>query len=189
MFDPLRERWAIFISGQGSNMRSLLDLPQLLNCHLVVSSRASATGVFYARRRGIPVELVKLPSDWSRLQQLLELYNIQKIFLLGFMKLLPADFVKNWQHKILNIHPSLLPAYAGLDSIARAYNDKESVGVTIHEVTEEMDAGPIITQRISVDKKSMPYLTLEESEFLTHTVEQRMLREFAQKWMPVPTLL
>lgn len=86
---------------------------------------------------------------------------------------------------MLNLHPSLLPMYPGLKSIEKAFEAKDDIGITVHEVTAEMDAGPIVLQRIAVDKDDLERLNLEDTEFLTHVLEQQLIREGVRKWTNV----
>ncbi|MEQ1878915.1 MAG: formyltransferase family protein, partial [Bdellovibrionia bacterium] len=123
---------------------------------------------------GVPVLTVSSPIDWDELNRSLEENNIDRIFLAGFMKIVPAKFVSKWEKKILNVHPSLLPAYPGLKSIEKAFKDGAPVGVTVHEVTAEMDAGPLVRQKRI---ETMPGLDFAATEFLVHVAEHRLVRE------------
>lgn len=149
---------AILISGRGSNMGSLiqasLDLDYPARIVTVVSNRKEAAGRAKAEKAGIP-EICLAPKDFSCAKEFEDsLHNhlikneIQLVCLAGFMRILSADFVKNWTDRILNIHPSLLPDYPGLDPQGRALADgRTETGCTVHVVTAQMDAGPIILQR------------------------------------------
>ena len=142
---------AILISGRGSNMEALLgaDLPSLRFVK-VVSNRADAQGLHRAAGHG--VEAVCVPSkgrDRATFEADLAaaLDGVHMICLAGFMRVLSARFVRAWDGRIINIHPSLLPAYPGLDPQARALADGGSVsGCTVHWVTPDVDAGPIIAR-------------------------------------------
>jgi formyltetrahydrofolate-dependent phosphoribosylglycinamide formyltransferase len=166
-----RKRIAIFISGTGSNLNAALEMRDHVDIALVVTSRRKALGVLKAHRAGVPV-FYFAPSDWSALEKSLTDYKIDFIFLLGFMKIIPGSFVAKWKGRILNIHPSLLPSYPGLDSIRKCYEDHQPLGVTVHEVTEEMDAGPIVYQR-----KVARGEDLESTEFNVHRSEHKLVRE------------
>lgn len=142
---------AILISGRGSNMEALLrsDLPSL-RFTKVVSNRADAKGLETAASLGI--EAVCVPSK-GRPREAFEadlnaaLAGIEMICLAGFMRVLSEPFVRAWEGRMINIHPSLLPAYQGLDPQARALADGVATsGCTVHWVTPEVDAGPIIAQ-------------------------------------------
>lgn len=140
-------RWAVLISGTGSNLQALLDRcfePMPL---VVYSSKASAGGLSKAKRMGIPTVVLPNPIDWKALNEDLKVRRIQKIFLLGFMKIIPDHFVKLWENRMFNLHPSLLPAYPGLQSFEKAYQEGAPLGATVHKVITELDAGPILKQR------------------------------------------
>ena len=141
-------RWAVLISGTGSNLQTLLDRAHDPLPLKVYSSKENVAGISKARRMGIPVEVLKKTLDkkidWQALHEDLLQNRIQRIFLLGFMRLLPESFVSLWEHKIINLHPSLLPTYPGLDSFERAWVDQAPLGVTVHKVNAELDAGDAI---------------------------------------------
>lgn len=121
---------------------------------LVISNRPDADGLLVARNAGIATEIVdhaKFGKDRTgferALQALLEQHRIDLVCLAGFMRLLTADFLENWQLRILNIHPALLPAFKGLDTHRRVLAAHEKIhGATVHFVVPEMDSGPIIAQ-------------------------------------------
>lgn len=153
----MTQRVAILISGGGSNMVALVD--SMTGDHparpcLVLSNTPDAGGLGKAAARGVPVAVVDhRPFAGDRagfeaaLQRELEKAGAEIVCLAGFMRILTPGFVANWQGRMLNIHPSLLPKYPGLDTHARALaaGDAEA-GCTVHEVTAELDAGPILGQ-------------------------------------------
>ena len=139
-------RWAIFVSGEGTNLAALLNL-RSSNIHLVVSSRAEAPAVDKARSAGIEVLVLPKMIDWVQVLKDLNTRKISHIFLAGFMKVIPSAFLEAWKKPILNLHPSLLPAYPGLKSIERAMADNAALGVTVHKVTSQVDGGEIVVQR------------------------------------------
>lgn len=171
----MRKRWAILISGRGSNLQAALDLIEEIDVRLVVSSKAAAPGVTRARRMAVPVEVLATPIDWQKLQQTLQTYQITHIFLLGFMKIVPPDFVTPWQGRIFNVHPSLLPEFPGLKSIERNHQAGKPMGVTVHAVTAEMDAGKKILQKVSVPQPQ--HLSLAEAKICISVDEQRLVTE------------
>ncbi len=180
-----RQRWALFISGTGSNLHATIDLRDHVDIALVVSSKHQAPGLLKAKRAGIPTLVLEPKINWDLLHQELIKHRVQRIFLLGFMKLLPEDFVRRWEGQMLNVHPSLLPLHPGLKSIEKALIKKDPVGVTVHEVIHEMDAGEKIFQkRIHPVPSGMP---LESVEQLVHLLEHRLVRESVRKWKIVPT--
>lgn len=180
-------RLCVFISGRGSNLaaaieacRELGDTPKM-QLVLVVSSDQSAPGLAKARRAGIATYVAprgfdnkvgKEKIDWDELSMKLQNLHIDMIFLLGFMRIVPAQFLTAWKEKVINLHPSLLPNYPGLNSIERAFLDGSDMGVTVHSVVPEVDRGPIIRQ-----KKSLKGKTLAESEFYVHILEQVLVKK------------
>src|SRR5262245_35992104 len=155
-----RKRVAVLISGRGSNMAALIEAARDKNYPaeivLVVSNRPDAGGLLVAESSGIATEIVdhtefgKDRAAFERaLEAILEKRQIDLVCLAGFMRLLSADFVKNWQWRMLNIHPALLPAFRGLDTHKRALESgTKRHGATVHFVVPEMDSGPIIVQGV-----------------------------------------
>ena len=153
-----KKRVAILISGRGSNMMALVeaavapDFPAEIA--LVLSNRPDAAGLDWAASRGIPVAAVdhktfgKDREAFERaMQGVLEDNSIDLVCLAGFMRVLTPWFVAQWQGRMLNIHPALLPSYRGLHTHERALEDGVKIhGCTVHFVVPEMDAGPIILQ-------------------------------------------
>lgn len=150
-------RVAILISGSGSNMVALAD--SMSGDHparpcLVLSNRPDAGGLARAAERGIPTAAVDhrpFAADRTAfeaaLSEPLEAARPDLICLAGFMRILTAPFIDRWQGRILNIHPSLLPKYRGLDTHARAIAAGErEAGCTVHEVTPDLDDGPVLGQ-------------------------------------------
>lgn len=174
-------RWALFISGQGTNMSVLLDQKWDLDVALVVSSKESAPGLKRARRAGVKTVVFSFPADWSRVVEELKKQRITHIFLLGFMKIVPSDFLKQWSQPILNIHPSLLPQFPGLDSVRRAYETSCAVGATVHHVTDVVDAGAIVLQKTSVSKEDIKKLSLDLVEKKNHRTEYFLVRQAVEK--------
>lgn len=152
-----RTKTAVLISGRGSNLAALIaaarqpDFPARIV--LVVSNVADAPGLEIARSAGIVTEVVdhrrlrpKLAFE-SQLNAVLRSAGTELVCLAGFMRILSPGFVEAWRDAILNIHPSLLPAYPGLDTHARAIaSGARTHGATVHFVRAETDAGPIIMQ-------------------------------------------
>ena len=155
-----RPRVAILISGRGSNMAALIkaakaeDFPAEIA--VVISNRADAAGLALAGAEGIStvtIESKPFGKDRSAfeaaLQSALEAHRIELICLGGFMRLFTAEFVQAWYGRMLNIHPSLLPSFPGLDPHGQALNAGVKVsGATVHFVTPETDAGPIVMQGV-----------------------------------------
>ena len=153
----MTKKVAIFISGSGSNMVALVKSMQTLQFALptlVLSNKRDAIGLNKAKKMKIPtvcIEAEKLAgfdlNFEAAIQKELENYNIDIICLAGFMRVLSSKFVNLWQGKILNIHPSLLPKYIGLNTHERVLENREEVtGCTVHEVTRKLDCGRILGQ-------------------------------------------
>jgi phosphoribosylglycinamide formyltransferase 1 len=141
----------VLISGRGSNMRSLVE--HQLPVRAVVSNRTDAAGLAFAMARGIPAIALDHKGFASRelfdqaLAEMVDRYQPAGVILAGFMRILSPWFVRHYEGRLLNIHPSLLPAFPGLDTHARALQAGVKVhGATVHFVTSDLDAGPIIVQ-------------------------------------------
>jgi phosphoribosylglycinamide formyltransferase 1 len=174
-----KQRWAVFISGRGSNLQALLDLSGEVETVLVVSSRKQAPGLWRARRAGVPTTVLPKTIDWDDLDAQLRRHRVSAIVLAGFMKIVPESFIERWKGLIFNLHPSLLPLYPGMNSIECSYRDRAAMGVSFHHVVPEVDAGEILLQK-QVFKRSEALelgLTLEEAEFFIHVTEHRVMRE------------
>ena len=180
-------RWAVFLSGRGSTAQSAFDMLPHLDIALVVSDQPQALGLRRARRMGISQLIAPLKAppakglDWSRLLQELKQRRITHIFLLGFMRIVPASFVQAWEGRIFNIHPSLLPAFPGLEAMEKSFASHADMGVSIHHVIAEMDAGSLLRQR-RVFAGSQPRETWENTSLQMATCEQRMIRDFVLGW-------
>ena len=156
---------AVFISGTGSNLKNLIKFSKLKNSpisiELIVSSNDKAKGLIFANRFKIKKRIFNFKRDKlanKKLNLLLEKNNISLICLAGFMKILPKDFIKKFKGKILNIHPSLLPKYKGLNTHERALKNKDKYsGCTVHFVNSKIDSGKTILQkRVTIRKKDTP---------------------------------
>jgi phosphoribosylglycinamide formyltransferase-1 len=154
----MKRRVAILISGRGSNMAALIDAAKApdfpAEIVTVISNRADAGGLEKAAASGIPTEVIESkPFGKDRaafetaVQRALEKNNVELICLAGFMRLFTAEFVQRWYGKMLNIHPSLLPSFPGIDPAAQALKAGVKIsGATVHFVIPETDAGPIVMQ-------------------------------------------
>jgi phosphoribosylglycinamide formyltransferase 1 len=154
----MKRRVAILISGRGSNMAALIeaatanDFPAEIA--MVISNKADAGGLAKAAASGVPTVIIESkPFGRDRaafevvLQSALDQYKIELICLGGFMRLFTAEFVQRWHGRMLNIHPSLLPSFPGLDPHSQALNAGVKIsGATVHFVIPETDAGPIVMQ-------------------------------------------
>ena len=146
---------AIFISGSGSNLNSIIKNSLKKNfpikISLVISNNKNAYGINYAKNNKIKFKIInskKMINFESKTLIILKKNNIKLICLAGFMKVLSDKFIKNFKYKILNIHPSLLPKYKGLNTHKRVLKNKEKFsGCTVHYVTNKLDSGRIILQK------------------------------------------
>jgi phosphoribosylglycinamide formyltransferase 1 len=152
-----RKRVAILISGRGSNMGALIEAAASRNypaeIALVVSNRPAAQGLELAKSKSIATVALDHLAYKSReefeaeLAKKLTAARIEIICLAGFMRILTAGFVKHWEGRLLNIHPSLLPAFKGIDTHVRALDAGVKIhGCSVHFVVPELDSGPIIAQ-------------------------------------------
>ena len=145
----------VLISGKGTNLQALIDASHRSSYKIsaVISNTAKAIGLNRAKTSGIDTYVIEQESFNSKLEfeeslatQISEI-NPELIVLAGFMKVLSPQFVKLFRGKIINIHPSLLPEYPGLNTHQRVLEDKKKIhGVSVHLVTEDLDGGPVIAQ-------------------------------------------
>lgn len=145
----------ILISGRGSNMRSIVEAGLAADIRAVISNRPDAAGLDYARERGIATAVVdhKRYPDRDHFDRALateiDRHAPDLVVLAGFMRILTPEFVNHYSGRMINIHPSLLPAFTGLHTHRRAIEAGCRVaGVTVHFVTGELDGGPIIAQAV-----------------------------------------
>tara|TARA_B100000949_G_scaffold196880_1_gene182679 strand:+ start:419 stop:997 length:579 start_codon:yes stop_codon:yes gene_type:complete len=146
---------AVFISGSGSNLNSIIKNSLKKNfpikISLVISNNKNAYGINYAKNNKIKFKIInskKMINFESKTLIILKKNNIKLICLAGFMKVLSDKFIKDFKYKILNIHPSLLPKYKGLNTHKRVLKNKEKFsGCTVHYVTNKLDSGRIILQK------------------------------------------
>lgn len=171
----------ILISGHGSNMRALLEAGLPCRVAAVISNRADAPGLEIAQQYGITTRVVAHRSHPDResfdteLANCIDIYRPDLVVLAGFMRILTPQFVARYHNKLINIHPSLLPAYSGLHTHARALQDGVKIhGCTVHFVTGDVDHGPIIIQA------AVPVLMDDTSATLAARVLHQEHRIFPQ---------
>lgn len=174
------QKTAVFISGSGSTLQSLLEMQHQFEIALVVSQRKNAYGLIKAKRFGRSTLVLEKNINYDELHQTLLDYRIERILLAGFLKLIPESFVNLWKGRIVNIHPSLLPQYPGLDSAKRSWLEKSQMGVSIHFVTKDMDEGKLFLQQSSL--KQVGNVEYSEAEVLLRRTEQHLLRELTLRW-------
>ncbi len=156
---------AVFISGTGSNLKNLIDYSFTNNSpikiNLILSNNSKAKGLFFAKKYKIKKKVYKFKKQYDDENDIL-LYlkknDIKLVCLAGFMKILSANFIKRFDGIILNIHPSLLPKYKGLDTHEKAIKNKDKIsGCTVHFVNSKLDSGKIILQKkVRISKKDTP---------------------------------
>jgi phosphoribosylglycinamide formyltransferase 1 len=173
-------RYAVFISGSGSTLQSFLDQQHQFEIKLVVSNKKSAIGALRAKRNGVNLQYITSKTSTEEINKILQQHGITHIFLAGYMRILPADFINSWQGKITNIHPSLLPEYKGLQAAERSWQEKANMGVSIHDVIADLDAGTILMQKMST--QSTENLNMNEALLLLRTTEQSLLRNFTLRY-------
>jgi phosphoribosylglycinamide formyltransferase-1 len=154
----MKRRVAILISGRGSNMTALVEAAKAQDFPaeivVVISNKADAAGLLRAREAGIPAIAIESKAYGqdragfeTKLQSALDDHRVDLICLGGFMRLFTAEFVQRWHGRMLNIHPSLLPSFPGLDPHGQALRAGVKIsGATVHFVIPETDAGPIVMQ-------------------------------------------
>ena len=146
---------AVFISGRGSNLKNLIKFSYKRNSpisiKLVISNKNNANGLKYAKQKKIEKKIINFIKPKKSEQKILSLLTKRKIkfiCLAGFMKILSSNFLKKFDGKVINIHPSLLPKYKGLNTHRRVLENNEKFsGCTVHYVTAKLDSGNIILQK------------------------------------------
>ena len=179
-----KKNTAVLISGRGSNLKSLIKYSKtkksLIRIVLVVSNNFSAKGLDYANKSKINNIFIKYSNRKSfedRLLKLLKKNNIDLICLAGFMKILSGSFIRKFNKPILNIHPSLLPKYKGLNTHNRAIQNKDKYsGATVHIVNDKLDSGKIILQKKLKVLKSDNGKSLEKKVLkIEHRIYQKAI--------------
>ena len=150
----VKRNTCVFISGQGSNLKNLIqrsrDYKFPLNIKLIVSNNKNAYGIIHAKRNSIPYIIMnsKFKNHDAHLIQTLKKYRISFICLAGYMKIISKNFIQQFGKQIINIHPSLLPKFKGLNTFSRVLKNNEiKTGCTVHYVDEKLDNGLIINQK------------------------------------------
>jgi len=155
---------AVFISGTGSNLKSLIRFSRIkkspISINLIISNNNKAKGLKFSKIYKIKKKIFNFNDNLNekRLLTLLKKNKINLICLAGFMKILSKNFIKNFKGKILNIHPSLLPKFKGLNTHERAIRNNEKYsGCTVHFVNSKLDSGKIIlNKKVKINKNDTP---------------------------------
>ncbi|HEX6375550.1 MAG TPA: phosphoribosylglycinamide formyltransferase [Allosphingosinicella sp.] len=190
-----RVRVGVLVSGRGTNMIALSEHKRRearsYDLALVASNVPEARGLVVARRLGIPI--------WARshkgmereefdhlLDVALREHGVEMVALAGYMRLLSSEFIRKWEGRILNIHPSLLPAYKGLDTHRRAIEAGEIwVGCSVHLVTDALDGGPVLAQaRVRVRERETPEMLAERVLKEEHRLYPETLDRFCARLRP-----
>ena len=177
----VKKNTCIFISGNGTNLKALIknsreyNFP--INIRCIISSTKKASGLRYAKMYNIPYFILNVNNhlNLELLLQKLKKNNITFICLAGYLKILKKNFIRKFDGKIINIHPSLLPKYKGLDTFKRVLESKEkNTGCTVHHVNAKLDSGQkILQKRISIDLK-------DDEKSLKKKVQQAEYRAYAE---------
>ena len=158
-------RTAVFISGTGSNLKNLIKFAKIkkspISINLIISNTNMAKGLGFAHQFKIKKKIFNFKNSLIQEKKLLKFLKKEKInfvCLAGFMKILSKGFITKFDGKIMNIHPSLLPKYKGLNTHLRAINNKDKfAGCTVHYVTDKLDSGKIILQKkVKISSKDNP---------------------------------
>ena len=151
----VKKKACVFISGKGSNLNNLIFHSRKSNfpikIKLVISNNKNAYGINFAKKYDIPYIIIntQLPNYENKILYNLKKYKISFICLAGFMKILSSKLIKNYKKKIINIHPSLLPKFKGLNTYSRMLqNNEKKAGCTVHYVNEKLDSGNTIVKKI-----------------------------------------
>ena len=186
----VKRKACVFISGSGTNLKSIIkstrDYNFPINIELVISNKKNAKGIDYAKKYSIPYRVIT--SNKKKFEelaiQIIRLKKIEIICLAGFMKILSKNFIRKFKGKILNIHPSLLPKFKGLDTFNRVLKAKEKfTGCTVHFVDEKLDNGKIIIKRRIEIKKNFNQESLKKyiqiEEYKAYSQALRKVYEFS----------
>ena len=150
----VKKKTCVFISGKGSNLNNLIlrsrdnTFPIIIS--LVISNNKNAKGLTFAKKYNIPYVVIdkNLKNHENKILFLLKKYKISFICLAGYMRIISSRIIQNFEKKIINIHPSLLPKFRGLDTFNKVLKNKEKkTGCTVHYVTNKLDAGKIIIKK------------------------------------------
>jgi len=184
-----KTRSAVFISGTGSNLKNLIKFSKEkkfpISIKLIVSNNKKAKGLKYSKQYKIEKKIINFKNSRLAERKILKILfkkKINFICLAGFMKILSKNFIKKFNGKIINIHPSLLPKYKGLNTHARALQNKEKFsGCTVHFVNPKLDSGKIIMQKkVKITKKdnsfSLKRKVLKKEHILYPAAIKKILR-------------
>ena len=180
----------VLISGNGSNLQSIIDNAKSIDLTIccVVSNKMDAFGLKRAAKVGIPCVALdetlfdsKLGFD-QEIMKVIDNYQAKVIILAGYMRIISTDFISKYSGKILNIHPSLLPKFPGLNTHQRAIDASEKKhGASVHFVTEEVDGGPVIAQQsVNIDSTDNPQTLAKKVLEKEHILYPKVIRWYTQ---------
>ena len=180
----------VLISGNGSNLQSIIDNAKSIDLKIccVISNKIDAFGLKRAAKVGIPYVALdetlfdsKLGFD-QEIMKVIDNYQAEVIILAGYMRILSADFISKYSGKILNIHPSLLPKFPGLNTHQRAIDASEKKhGASVHFVTEEIDGGPVIAQQsVNIDSTDNPQTLAKKVLEKEHELYPKIIHWYTQ---------
>ena len=180
----------VLISGNGSNLQSIIDNAKSIDLTIccVISNKMDAFGLKRAAKVGIPCVALdetlfdsKLGFD-QEIMKVIDNYQAEVIILAGYMRILSADFISKYSGKILNIHPSLLPKFPGLNTHQRAIDASEKKhGASVHFVTEEVDGGPVIAQQsVNIDSTDNPQTLAKKVLEKEHILYPQVIHWYTQ---------
>ena len=182
----IKNKIAVFISGRGSNLRSIIKYSTKekfsYRVELVISNKKNAKGLLLAKKKAIKNRSINFTESKKLTDIVLNLLkknHIKLVCLAGFMKILPVYFIKSFKGKIINIHPSLLPKYKGLNTHKRVINDGEKfTGCTVHFVNKFLDSGKIIIQKkVRIKKNDNPKSIQKKVLKLEHKIYPQAIRK------------
>lgn len=188
---PLRV--VVLISGNGSNLQAIIDKIAIdkipAQVVAVISNRADAYGLTRAQNAGIPVEVINHSNHEDRtafdesLQETIDAYQAELVVLAGFMRILTDDFVNHYAGRMINIHPSLLPKYQGLNTHRRVLEAGEKEhGASVHFVTPELDSGPVILQaKVAVEENDTEQTLAQRVHEVEHVIYPQAVKWFAEQ--------
>ena len=175
---------AVFISGNGSNLKNLIKFSKFkkypISIDFIISNNSKSKGLKYAKIFNIKKKIFNFHRQAlaeKKILQILRKNQIKLICLAGFMKILSKSFIKKFKGKIINIHPSLLPKYKGLNTHQRVLENKEKyTGCTVHFVTSKLDSGKIIIQKkLKISKKDTPKSLAKKVLIYEHIIYPKAL--------------
>ena len=177
----VKKKTCVFISGKGSNLKNLIffsrEKVSPITISLIICSNKNAYGINYAKINKIPYLIIdtKIKNYEDKILIYLKNYKINFICLAGYMKIISNNIIRNYENRIINIHPSLLPKFKGLNTFERILKNKEKkTGCTVHYVNKKLDDGNMIVKKFFYINSNDNIETLKQQ---THKLEYKAYRE------------